>query len=446
MRNVLILALGLSGCSFYAPTIADCTLACGEGGCPGGFTCRGNFCRPTSGPDVDCACRAGSSEACGTDVGECAFGQRTCSASGEWADCAGGTGPTEELCDGKDNDCDGLTDLGPVTEVLQDTAPYEGHWRLHADDAGFTLVTPRALPDAGADFKAMYFDPLLAPRGESPVFTSGFKRIASASEGSTIYVGYSNGTDVELTRLGARGQIQQVWHLPDAGYSTRIQTCLGPRGLLNMWVSQDETVRIAKWPDDGGAANVYDLAKIPGGSIYWVDSSTDGQFAVIEANLDDGGTLDAVQDIDEPAPRTLAAPYWVTERFRMRDSKLVHLDILDFTGKKVIFWLDFATQANTDYFVVEQVGRWHDSDFIFDDNQDVIAAYGDEATQRIVLARIEGRTDTDLQVTRIIPADVVVPSGAFSGNIKLEHVPGDPMYAVFWATRTRIYARRFCAP
>ncbi|MEW5741400.1 MAG: hypothetical protein AB1938_20940 [Myxococcota bacterium] len=446
MRHVLILALALSGCSFYAPTIGDCTLACGEGGCPSGFTCRGTFCRPNGGPEVDCACRAGSSEACGTDVGECAFGQRTCSPSGEWGECTGGQGPTREICDGKDNDCDGLTDLGPVTQVLEDTGPYEGFWRVHGDDAGFAFVGPHALPDGGADFKAMYLDPLLAPRGESAVFTSGFKRIASVAEGSTIYVGYANGSEVELTEIGPGGQLRQVGLLPDAGYSARIQTCLGPRGLLNMWVSDEETVRIAKWPRDGGPVDVYDLAKIPDASIYWVDATTDGQYAIIEATTADGGTLDAVQDIDQPAPHTLASPYWVAERFRTRGGLIVHLDILDFGGKEVIFWRDFANQTSTDYFVVEQVGRWHDSDFIFDDNEDVIAAYGDEATQRIVLARIEGRTDTDLQVTRIIPDDVVVPSGAYSGNIKLAHVPGDPMHAVFWATRTRVYARRFCAP
>jgi hypothetical protein len=36
----------LAGCSFYAPVIGDCTIACGDqGACPQGFTCRGAFCR-----------------------------------------------------------------------------------------------------------------------------------------------------------------------------------------------------------------------------------------------------------------------------------------------------------------------------------------------------------------------------------------------------------------
>ena len=36
--------------------------------------------------------------------GQCAYGYKTCSTSG-WSDCEGAVGPTEEICDGIDNDC-----------------------------------------------------------------------------------------------------------------------------------------------------------------------------------------------------------------------------------------------------------------------------------------------------------------------------------------------------
>jgi hypothetical protein len=59
--------------------------------------------------DQDCPpCSDGDSRPCGSDVGECTEGTQTC-AAGMWEPCSV-AGPTQEKCDGKDNDCDGLTD------------------------------------------------------------------------------------------------------------------------------------------------------------------------------------------------------------------------------------------------------------------------------------------------------------------------------------------------
>ena len=61
--------------------------------------------------DNGCACVEGETRPCGSDVGECRKGTQTCSHA-QWGACSGAVGPTAEVCDGKDNDCDGLTDLG----------------------------------------------------------------------------------------------------------------------------------------------------------------------------------------------------------------------------------------------------------------------------------------------------------------------------------------------
>ncbi|MCK5796721.1 MAG: VWA domain-containing protein [Deltaproteobacteria bacterium] len=55
---------------------------------------------------------AGTGPACGTDVGECKEGAIACQHTNSgWAlGCAGGVGPQGEICDGKDNNCDGQTD------------------------------------------------------------------------------------------------------------------------------------------------------------------------------------------------------------------------------------------------------------------------------------------------------------------------------------------------
>lgn len=59
--------------------------------------------------DEGCACSDGSTRNCGIDTGACEFGTQTCS-SGAWGSCVGGVGPTTETCNGVDQDCDGVPD------------------------------------------------------------------------------------------------------------------------------------------------------------------------------------------------------------------------------------------------------------------------------------------------------------------------------------------------
>lgn len=59
--------------------------------------------------DEGCSCMEGDTQLCGTDLGECARGVQTCSA-GRWSACIREVGPSVEVCDGMDNDCDGMTD------------------------------------------------------------------------------------------------------------------------------------------------------------------------------------------------------------------------------------------------------------------------------------------------------------------------------------------------
>ena len=49
----------------------------------------------------------------GAGVGECVEGEYVCTEDGMGVVCEGAVGPSDEVCDGKDNDCDGTPDNGP---------------------------------------------------------------------------------------------------------------------------------------------------------------------------------------------------------------------------------------------------------------------------------------------------------------------------------------------
>ncbi|MEK6938704.1 MAG: putative metal-binding motif-containing protein, partial [Nanoarchaeota archaeon] len=71
--------------------------------------------------DEGCGCILGEKRNCGlTEVGECAYGTETCDITGTWKDCTAIL-PTAEICDNKDNDCDGNTD----EEAIDMTAYYQ---------------------------------------------------------------------------------------------------------------------------------------------------------------------------------------------------------------------------------------------------------------------------------------------------------------------------------
>jgi hypothetical protein len=97
--------------------------ACTGGTGPGTEMCDGRLDENCNGTvDEGCGCTTGTMRVCGTDVGDCAFGSQTCTSSGTWAPCMGGVGPTVEICDMSDDDCDASTDEGGVCPTAPPTA------------------------------------------------------------------------------------------------------------------------------------------------------------------------------------------------------------------------------------------------------------------------------------------------------------------------------------
>ena len=68
-----------------------------------------------------CMCREGDRKPCGSNVGRCREGYRVC-INGEWSrECLDKTGPFTEVCNGEDDDCDGIIDNIDGKTSVQET-------------------------------------------------------------------------------------------------------------------------------------------------------------------------------------------------------------------------------------------------------------------------------------------------------------------------------------
>ena len=156
---------GVEGCCVIGE-MEECSLNTGE--CEKGtWTCQsdGTF-GPCSGvlpadelcdgKDNDCDGdidngNPGGGEPCGTDQGECSSGVYKC--MGGDLKCSNQVSPVNESCDGKDNDCDGVTDEGMDSDKYEDNQVCTMTWDLGdiKENAAQPLVVTATLYKDGAE-------------------------------------------------------------------------------------------------------------------------------------------------------------------------------------------------------------------------------------------------------------------------------------------------------
>ena len=99
--------------------------------------------------DEGCDCITGATRGCGSSVGECRPGLETCDATGRWGPCEGDVEPSGEVCNSRDDDCDGASDEGDVCPRFPPTVGCPGARTVTVGDTT-TLMGSGSDPDGGS--------------------------------------------------------------------------------------------------------------------------------------------------------------------------------------------------------------------------------------------------------------------------------------------------------
>ncbi|MBI3036353.1 hypothetical protein HYY73_01155 [Candidatus Woesearchaeota archaeon] len=79
-----------------------------------------NNCNGLADDGITCDCSPGQTKSCGyNNVGLCKLGTQVCQSSHIWGSCTGQTEPSAEACDNKDNDCNSQVDEGSLCQQGQ---------------------------------------------------------------------------------------------------------------------------------------------------------------------------------------------------------------------------------------------------------------------------------------------------------------------------------------
>jgi hypothetical protein len=213
--------------------------------------------------DEGCPCTFGATQRCflgapnGRRIGACLDGQQSCIDRDDprWGPCEGGILPSLEVCDGKDNDCNGCTDEGTCDVIL--ACPVEDWVR----PLRFYPLEGGAIYDGLSGEATNWSWTVTAPDGSA---TTGAEAPGAAS--TRFYVDVSGDYLVSVTFTVEGTEFSCSWIVHAAGDGLRVELTWDTQGSVDLDLHMHRPGNTQPWCSD---ADCYYVNCDDGASPPW---------------------------------------------------------------------------------------------------------------------------------------------------------------------------------